>query len=43
MKINAQILDALYQEIEMLANKEKISINQLISIALSAQISSWLT
>lgn len=40
MKINAQIPDALYKQIETLSHQENISINELISMALSAQISS---
>ncbi|MGB5772400.1 MAG: hypothetical protein WBM32_21415 [Crocosphaera sp.] len=43
MKLNAQIPDALYQQLETLANKEKIPVDQLIAMALSAQISAWLT
>jgi hypothetical protein len=43
MKLNAQIPDALYQQLETLANKEKIPVDQLITMALSAQISAWLT
>ncbi len=43
MKINAQIPDALYKQIETLSHQENISINELISMALSAQISSWIT
>ncbi len=43
MKLNTQIPDALYQQIETLANKEQIPVEQLITMALSAQISAWLT
>ncbi|MGK7886888.1 MAG: hypothetical protein AB4057_19955 [Crocosphaera sp.] len=43
MKLNTQIPDALYQQIETLANKEQIPVEQLINMALSAQISAWLT
>lgn len=38
MIINAQIPDSLYQEIEALSKKENISIDQLITMALSNQI-----
>jgi hypothetical protein len=43
MKLNTQIPDALYQQIETLANKQKIPVEQLVTMALSAQISSWMT
>jgi hypothetical protein len=43
MKLNTQIPDALYQQLETLANRENISVEQLITIALSAQISAWMT
>lgn len=43
MKLNTRIPDALYQQIETLANKEEIPVDQLITMALSAQISAWLT
>ncbi|MDJ0846294.1 hypothetical protein [Crocosphaera sp.] len=43
MKLNAQIPDALYQQLETLANKQSVSIDQLVTIALSAQISAWMT
>ncbi len=43
MKLNTQIPDALYQQIETLASKEQIPVEQLITMALSAQISAWLT
>jgi hypothetical protein len=43
MKLNTQIPDALYRQIETLANKEQIPVDQLITMALSAQISAWLT
>ena len=38
MNLNTQIPDALYQQLEPLANPENISIDQLITIALSTQI-----
>ncbi|MGK7955938.1 MAG: hypothetical protein AB4063_11925 [Crocosphaera sp.] len=43
MKLNTQIPDDLYQQIETLANKEQIPVDELITMALSAQISAWLT
>lgn len=43
MKLSTNIPDALYQQIENLANKQKIPVEQLVTMALSAQISSWMT
>ena len=43
MNITANIPDALYQQIEALAKQEDISIEQLVTIALSAQVSAWMT
>ena len=43
MKISANIPDALYQQLESFAEKEQISMDGLVAIALSSQISAWLT
>jgi 23S rRNA G2445 N2-methylase RlmL len=43
MNITARIPDALYQQVEALAKRENISIEQLVTIALSAQVSAWMT
>ncbi len=44
INLNAQVPDALYKQIVSFAEKEKISIDQLVVIALSAQVSSaWIT
>jgi len=43
MNITANIPDALYQQVEALAKRENISIEQLLTIALSAQVSVWMT
>lgn len=43
MNITASIPDALYQQVEALAKRENISIEQLVTIALSAQVSAWMT
>jgi len=43
MNITANIPDALYQQVEALAKRENISIEQLLTIALSAQVSAWIT
>jgi len=43
MKIIANIPDALYQQLEFFAQKEQISIDGLVAIALSSQLSAWST
>jgi hypothetical protein len=43
MNITANIPDALYQQVEALAKRENISIEQLLTIALSVQVSAWMT
>ncbi|NET62598.1 MAG: hypothetical protein F6K47_42850 [Symploca sp. SIO2E6] len=43
MNITANIPHTLYQQIEALAKREDISIEQLVTIALSAQVSAWMT
>ena len=43
MKLSTNIPDVLYQQIETLANKQNISVEQLVTMALSAQICSWMT
>jgi hypothetical protein len=39
--IQAQVPDPLAKQIEELAEQEKISIDQLVSIALAYQVSAW--
>jgi hypothetical protein len=39
MIINAQIPDALYEQIQIISDQENISIDELVSIALSNQLS----
>lgn len=41
--LNAQIPDSLYKQVEALAAREDISVDQLVAIALSAQVSAWMT
>jgi 23S rRNA G2445 N2-methylase RlmL len=41
--LSAQIPDALYQQVENLAQRENISVDQLVAIALSSQVSAWTT
>jgi 23S rRNA G2445 N2-methylase RlmL len=41
--LNVQLSDDLYKQIEALAIRENVSIEQLVAIALSAQVSAWLT
>ena len=41
--LNAQIPDSLYKQVEALAARENISVEQLVALALSAQVSAWMT
>lgn len=41
--IETHIPDSLYQQVKSLAERESISVDQLVSIALAAQVSAWLT
>ncbi|MEH1962539.1 MAG: hypothetical protein V7L05_22355 [Nostoc sp.] len=41
--LNVQLPESLYKQIEALAASENISIEQLATIALSAQVSAWMT
>ena len=41
--LNVQILDFLYKQISDLAERENISIAQIVAIALFAQVSAWKT
>jgi 23S rRNA G2445 N2-methylase RlmL len=41
--LNAQIPESLYKQVEALAARENISVEQLVAIALSAQVSAWMT
>jgi predicted HicB family RNase H-like nuclease len=41
--LNVQIPESLYKQMEALATKENISIEQLLAVALSAQVSAWMT
>jgi hypothetical protein len=41
--LNVQIPEFLYKQIEALAAKENMSLEQLVAIALSAQVSAWMT
>ncbi|BAY97726.1 hypothetical protein NIES37_16700 [Tolypothrix tenuis PCC 7101] len=41
--LNVQLPESLYKQIEALAARENVSIEQLVAIALSAQVSAWLT
>jgi hypothetical protein len=40
--ITVQIPDSLYKQIEALAEREKMPIDGLVAIALSAQVSAWM-
>ena len=41
--LNAQIPDFLYKQVEALAARENISVDQLVASALSTQVSAWMT
>jgi hypothetical protein len=41
--LHANVPDALYRQAAKLADQEKVSIDELVALALNAQISSWLT
>ncbi|MCC5615681.1 hypothetical protein LC605_11475 [Nostoc sp. CHAB 5836] len=41
--LNVQLPESLYKQIEALAARENISIEQLATLALSAQVSAWMT
>jgi hypothetical protein len=41
--LTAQVPDSLYQQVARLAAQEQLSLDQLVSLALSAQVSAWTT
>ena len=41
--LNVQVPDSLYKQVEALAARENLSVEQLVAIALSAQVSAWMT
>lgn len=41
IQVTAQVPDALYKQVEALAARENLSIDQLVAIALAAQVSAW--
>jgi hypothetical protein len=41
--LSAQIPDSLFKQMEELAKREKLPLDQLVAIALSAQVSAWMT
>ena len=41
--IETRIPDSLYQQVKSFAERESISVDQLVSIALAVQVSAWLT
>lgn len=43
IELTAQVPDSLYKQVEALATREKISVDQLVAIALSAQVLAWMT
>jgi hypothetical protein len=42
-KIETQIPDKLFAQATQLAQREKVSLDQLVTIALTAQVSAWIT
>lgn len=42
-KIESRIPDALFAQAKQLAERENISLDQLVTIALTAQVSAWMT
>ncbi len=40
--LTAQIPDSLYQQVKALAEKEKLSIDELVTLSLSAQVRTWI-
>jgi hypothetical protein len=43
IKLETQVPDTLYQQLASLADREAISMEQLVLMALSAQVSAWMT
>ncbi|MFN0123307.1 MAG: hypothetical protein ACKV2V_22620 [Blastocatellia bacterium] len=41
--LQTQIPDALYQQIEQLTARERVTLDQFIAMALAAQVSAWQT
>ena len=39
--LQTQIPDSLYEQLKALAEKEKLSIDELVTLSLSAQVSAW--
>jgi|GEM_PF-3186831 len=42
-KLQAQVPDILLEEVEELAAKQNASVDQIVSVALAAQVSAWRT
>jgi hypothetical protein len=41
--LRAKVPESLYQQVAALADREKISIDELVALALNAQVAAWLT
>lgn len=41
--LRAQVPESLYEQVAALADREKISVDALVALALNAQVSAWLT
>lgn len=42
-KLETQLPDALYAQVKQLAERENLSLEQVITTALTAQVSAWMT
>ena len=42
-RIETQIPESLYNQVKLLAERESITVDHLVAIALAAQVSAWLT
>jgi hypothetical protein len=40
--LKAQVPDSLYKQVQKLVEKEKLSIDELVTISLSAQVKAWM-
>jgi protoheme ferro-lyase len=43
MTLTARVPDSLYKQVESLTEREQLGMDQLVSFALSAQVSAWTT
>ncbi len=43
MNLNAQIPESLFKQVQQLSMRENLPLDQFVAIALSAQVSAWMT